>query len=182
MAHVQRIENLSRHLTTATGLDMVSVADDLADNSVTVGTFSPRELYEYTVRDNIELRDRILDFLKVNKTSPSHLQALQVPLKHCTQQKQQESVCNCHYTRSLSFLILQDDIFKPNHYLALMDFRQQTLERFQKFVAQRFFVTKDYIDGKNLACSCYPCCKTPHKHKSALLGVLTLHMAHQCNA
>ena len=65
MAHTQRIETLSRHLTTATGLDMVSVADDLADNTVQVGQFSPRELYEYTVRDNIELRDSILAFLKV---------------------------------------------------------------------------------------------------------------------
>ena len=28
-----------------------------------------------------------------------------------------------------------------------MDFRQLTLERLQKFVAQRYFVTKDYLDG-----------------------------------
>ena len=69
MAHVQRIETLSRHLTTATGLDMVSVADDLADSTVQVGHFNPRELYEYTVRDNLELRDRILDFLKVSMTT-----------------------------------------------------------------------------------------------------------------
>lgn len=62
MAHVQRIENLSRHLTTAIGVDMVSVADD---NTVQVGQFSARELYEYTVGDNIELRDRIFEFLKV---------------------------------------------------------------------------------------------------------------------
>lgn len=65
MAHTQRIETLSRHLTTATGLDMVSVADELVDNTVQVGQFSPRQLYECTVRDNIELRDKILDFLKV---------------------------------------------------------------------------------------------------------------------
>lgn len=69
MAHVQRIETLSRHLTTATGVDMVSVADDLADSTVQVGQFNPRELYEYTVRDNIELRDRILEFLKVFMTA-----------------------------------------------------------------------------------------------------------------
>lgn len=42
---------------------------------------------------------------------------------------------------------MQDDIFKPNHYLSLMEFRQLTLERLQKFVAQQFFVTKDYLDG-----------------------------------
>lgn len=69
MVHVQRIETLSRHLTTATGLDMVSVADDLADCTVQVGQFNPRELYEYTVRDNVELRDKILDFLKVPMTA-----------------------------------------------------------------------------------------------------------------
>ena len=66
MAHVQRIETLSRHLTTATGVDMVSVADELADNTVEVGQFNARELYEYTVGDNIELRDRIFEFLKVS--------------------------------------------------------------------------------------------------------------------
>ena len=48
---------------------MVSVADDLADSTVQVGHFNPRELYEYTVRDNLELRDRILDFLKVSMTT-----------------------------------------------------------------------------------------------------------------
>ena len=65
MAHVQRIETLSRHLTTATGVDMVSVAEDLADSTVQVGQFNAREMYEYTVGDNIELRDRIFEFLKV---------------------------------------------------------------------------------------------------------------------
>ncbi|KAL3161189.1 hypothetical protein ABBQ38_009556 [Trebouxia sp. C0009 RCD-2024] len=103
MTHVQRIETLSRHLTTAVGVEMASIADELADNTVQVGQFNPRELYEYTVGDNIELRDRIFEFLK-------------------------------------------DDIFKPNHYLSLMEFRQLTLERLQKFVAQQFFVTKDYLD------------------------------------
>ena len=72
MAHVQRIETLSRHLTTATGVDMVSVADDLADSTVQVGQFDARELYEYTVRDNIELRDRIFEFLKVGICAVVH--------------------------------------------------------------------------------------------------------------
>lgn len=72
MAHVQRIETLSRHLTTAVGVDMVSVANDLADNTVQVGRFDPRELYEYTVGDNIELRDRIFEFLKVSTCALVH--------------------------------------------------------------------------------------------------------------
>ena len=29
-----------------------------------------------------------------------------------------------------------------------MEFRQLTLERLQKFVAQQYFVTKDYLDGE----------------------------------
>lgn len=29
-----------------------------------------------------------------------------------------------------------------------MEFRQLTLERLQKFVAQRYFITKDYLDGE----------------------------------
>lgn len=66
MAHAQRIETLSRHLTTAVGVDMVSVADDLVDDTAELVQFSPRELYEYTVRDNIEMRDQILEFLKVS--------------------------------------------------------------------------------------------------------------------
>ena len=66
MAHGQRIETLSRHLTTAVGVDMVSVADDLLDNTAELVHFCPRELYEYTVRDNIEMRDQILEFLKVS--------------------------------------------------------------------------------------------------------------------
>ena len=43
---------------------------------------------------------------------------------------------------------MQDDIFKPNHYLSLLEFRQLTLERLQKFVTQQYFITKDYIDGR----------------------------------
>ena len=73
---------------------MVSVADDLADSTVQVGQFNPRELYEYTVRDNLELRDRILDFLKVLMTtvywflvqslcSESHLLLISGPVPPC---------------------------------------------------------------------------------------------------
>lgn len=41
----------------------------------------------------------------------------------------------------------QDDLFKPNYYQSLMEFRAQTLQRLQKFAAQRFFRTQDYLDG-----------------------------------
>ena len=42
---------------------------------------------------------------------------------------------------------LQDEIYKPNYYQSLMDFRQQTLERLQHFAAQHFFKTEDYLKG-----------------------------------
>ena len=34
-----------------------------------------------------------------------------------------------------------------------MEFRQLTLERLQKFVAQRYFTTKDYLDGEVHSCA-----------------------------
>lgn len=40
---------------------------------------------------------------------------------------------------------LQDDLYKPNYYLSLMDFRELTLKRLQKFVAQKFFSVRDYM-------------------------------------
>lgn len=42
----------------------------------------------------------------------------------------------------------QDDIYRPNYYLSLMEFRQLTLDRLQKFVDQKFFTTRDYLDSK----------------------------------
>ena len=42
-------------------------------------------------------------------------------------------------------------MYKANYYLNVMEFRQQTLERLQKFVDRRFFVTKDYIDSEPAA-------------------------------
>lgn len=69
MAHTQRVSVLSRHLTTATGLDVVDVTENLLDNTAELTQFVPRDLYEYTVRDNIEMRDEILEFLKVDSIS-----------------------------------------------------------------------------------------------------------------
>ena len=46
---------------------------------------------------------------------------------------------------------LQDPLYKANYYLSVMEFRQQTLERLQKFVDRRYFVTKDYIDSEPAA-------------------------------
>jgi acyl-CoA oxidase len=49
------------------------------------------------------------------------------------------------YLAHSTFVALQDDIYRPNHYLSLMDFRELTLQRLQKFVAQRFFSVTDYL-------------------------------------
>lgn len=42
---------------------------------------------------------------------------------------------------------LQDDIYQPNFYLSLLEFRELTLQRLKKFTDQRFFSTADYIRG-----------------------------------
>lgn len=58
-----------------------------------------------------------------------------------------------HRCRRISSLCcwLQDPLYKANYYLSVMEFRQQTLERLQKFVDCRYFVTKDYIDSEPAA-------------------------------
>lgn len=62
----------------------------------------------------------------------------------------QELYALCHLAQSTSSCCchLQDDLYKPNYYQALMDFREQTLQRLQKFVDQHFFQTMDYLKSK----------------------------------
>jgi hypothetical protein len=40
---------------------------------------------------------------------------------------------------------VQDDLYRPNYYQSLMEFRSQTLQRLQAFAEQRFFKTEDYL-------------------------------------
>lgn len=58
----------------------------------------------------------------------------------------------------------QADLFKPNHYLSLLAFRELTLKRLQAFVAAKFsdgngppqgFDVRDYL---NSACRAALCC------------------------
>ena len=42
---------------------------------------------------------------------------------------------------------MQDDLYKPNFYQSLMEFRAQTLERLKLFAQQRFFKTEHYLSG-----------------------------------
>ncbi|KAG2451240.1 hypothetical protein HYH02_003847 [Chlamydomonas schloesseri] len=46
--------------------------------------------------------------------------------------------------RDAIFEFLKDDLYRPNLYQGLMDFREQTLQRLKKFVGQRFFSVRDY--------------------------------------
>ncbi|GAX74251.1 hypothetical protein CEUSTIGMA_g1700.t1 [Chlamydomonas eustigma] len=40
--------------------------------------------------------------------------------------------------------ISEDPLYRQNHYLGLMEFREQTLQRLQKFTQQHFFSVRDY--------------------------------------
>ncbi|KXZ54879.1 hypothetical protein GPECTOR_4g951 [Gonium pectorale] len=48
--------------------------------------------------------------------------------------------------RAAIYEFLKDDLYRPNHYQSMMDFREQTLQRLKKFVAQKFFSVRDYIN------------------------------------
>ena len=50
-----------------------------------------------------------------------------------------------------------------------MEFRQLTLERLQKFVAQRYFVTKDYLNGEVAAAQVIHCGMVGTHHASVAL-------------
>jgi len=53
-----------------------------------------------------------------------------------------------HLKPPSSSLNTQDPIYQPNHYLGLMEFREQTLQRLKRFCDQRFFSVKDYTRGE----------------------------------
>lgn len=42
---------------------------------------------------------------------------------------------------------MQDELYKPNYYLSMYEFRDLTLRRLQLFVSQRFFSVFDYLHG-----------------------------------
>ncbi|KAK9909468.1 hypothetical protein WJX75_002711 [Coccomyxa subellipsoidea] len=94
MAAERRVAALSRHLTSSTDVSLSSKVD-LRD-------FTADGVYLFLTRDNVELRAKMLDFLK-------------------------------------------DPIYRPNYYLSLMEFRDLTLRRLQKYVDQQFFSTFDYL-------------------------------------
>ena len=50
-----------------------------------------------------------------------------------------------------AYTAMQDDIYKPDYYLSLLDFRELTLQRLKHFVNQKFFSVSDYLQGEPLA-------------------------------
>ena len=57
MAAERRVAALSRHLTSASDVDIVS--------KINLRDFEADEVYRFLTRDNLELRARMLDHLKV---------------------------------------------------------------------------------------------------------------------
>ncbi|KAI8465897.1 MAG: hypothetical protein J3K34DRAFT_473059 [Monoraphidium minutum] len=56
----------------------------------------------------------------------------------------------CHDNPELRraiFEFLKDPLYRPDLYLSMMEFREQTLVRLQKFLQQRFFSIRDYLSG-----------------------------------
>ena len=119
MTSQRRIDVLSRHLTSAT-----------LEDDTSLQSFQPREMFEFLTRDNLKLRLQIMDFLRVRLHPTVH---------GCTVKPLAVSLTV--YTG------LQDDLYQPNHYLSLMEFREQTLQRLKKFCEQRFFSVADYTQG-----------------------------------
>ena len=65
---------------------------------------------------------------------------------------------------------LQEPIYQPNHYLSLMEFREQTLQRLKKFTEQRFFSSRDYLRGDQGGLCFSRSASTPRPHVCRGLG------------
>jgi len=63
-----------------------------------------RDVYQWLVRDHVQMREAIYEFLK-------------------------------------------DDLYKPDYYMPLLEFREVTLQRLQRFADQRFFSVADYVSN-----------------------------------
>jgi hypothetical protein len=73
------------------------------------------------------------------------------------------AVCTFPQPGSSQLLDWQDPLYKYNGYLSLLEFREQTLQRLKKFVDQRFFSVRDYLDsrfGSPQTVHCYLRCTT----------------------
>ena len=130
----RRIDALSRHLTSAN-----------LDGDSSLQSVQPREMFEFLTRDNLKLRLQIMDFLKVSNLCVGKRCLLSPP------RAMANLWCDTRSLRGQRLgLGLQDDLYKPNHYLSLMEFREQTLQRLKKFCEQRFFSVADYTQGMPL--------------------------------
>lgn len=160
---VQRLSVLARQMTAASLEDGELV---LADGSAVAG-ICPKALGAYVTHDNAELRARIMEFLKVRSAAAStFLRCISRIAPHALMQRAQGGTAHgrgAHpparpHTPPPPLRIActsapQDDMYRLDHYLSLMEFRELTLRRLQKFVGQRFFSVRDYLTGAWL-CAC----------------------------
>ena len=121
MASERRLEVLTRHLTSAS----ISTQDAVPD-------FDAEGVFLFLTRDNVELRAKMLDFLK----------ACALLKRAALQTKAATALLS-----KGNLPVLQDDLYRQNFYLNLMEFRELTLQRLKKFVEQRFFSVSDYLQG-----------------------------------
>jgi hypothetical protein len=52
-----------------------------------------------------------------------------------------------HFLESAHRIVVQDDLYRADYYQSLMEFREQTYQRLQKYAAQQFFKTHHYLSG-----------------------------------
>ena len=109
---------LTRHLVSAP--DPASLPD-----------FDPKKVYLWLTRDNVELRERMLDHLKVCLVCFAFALAQHARLEGGTKR----------------LFLRRTKLYKPNYYLSMYEFRDLTLRRLQLFVSQRFFSVFDYLHG-----------------------------------
>lgn len=93
------------------------------------------------------------------------------PLCNCYMHHEAQSMQHLPHDDQLTLLYLynrwwsisqthpQDDIFRYNGYLSLMDFRELTLQRLKKVVSQKFFSVRDYSTSES-CCQIF-CCHVP---------------------
>ncbi|KAL6747266.1 acyl-CoA dehydrogenase/oxidase [Haematococcus lacustris] len=95
------------------------------------------------------MQQRRLDVLSRQLTAAAIGDAVQHPLGipvPCVRQLNTFLVHDNHQLREAVYEFLKDDLYKYNGYLSLLEFRELTLQRLQKFVQQRFFTVRDYLD------------------------------------
>lgn len=128
MSTERRLSALSRHLASSSEV------------------FSSRDVYLWLTRDNVELRDKMLGFLKASNTRIQYRQHKTVSFSLARSTATYVGPYSLQIGLSLPDA-LQDPLYQPQYHLSLKDFRALTLERLKRFTEQRFFRAIDYQEG-----------------------------------